>query len=125
MRRVRKIINGANEVEFCDNALYVKEDDEYNPYITETAIANDGSTIVWETERMTEYITVTSKRHGWVKDDQATTLKEWFLSSDDLTIEFADATTIDVTPAHEKSVEISPIFEGAKNYRIVFPTRAN
>ena len=125
MRRVRKIINGSDEVEFCDNALYIQEDEEWNPYITETAIANDGSVIVWEIDRTTEYVTITSKRNGWVTDEQAELLKDWFKNASALTIELTDASTINVSPAHEKRVDITPVREGATLHRIVFPTRIN
>jgi predicted Zn-dependent protease len=101
----------------------VQEDEELNPYITETAVANDGSVIVWETAKSTEYITVTSLRNGWVTSDQAETLKDWYKNATTLTIEFTDSTTVDVSPAHEKRVDIKPIREGGEMYRIVFPTR--
>jgi len=123
MRRVRKIVNGSNEVEFCVNALYVEEDAKHKPYITETAVASDGSIIVWETAKTTEYITVTSKKHGWVDETDAITLKEWYAGTDELVVHYTDTTTVTTIPAHEKQMDIAPIFEGSENFRIVLPLR--
>jgi len=102
--------------------LWVDEYEKPNHIMSEAQMSADGNHIVYQAEIFTPYRTLTSKRHGWLTEDDITALKTMYSQLDtNFVLIFDDETTESVRFAHEKPLVFTPLFEGSDYYTAVIP----
>lgn len=99
--------------------LWVEEFENPSNVSGEMVMSAAGSHITYAREIATPYITLVSKEHGWLHDDDIATLKTQYASiGSTFTLTYSDDTTETVRFAHEKGMSFVPLYEGACYYRV-------
>jgi len=118
MRRAKQL----GSVTFDMNTLFIREEMENSKVLAEMHMTAAGSHVVYETQIVTPYITLDSKRYGWINDEQREAILEmWETPGATYTLTYDDDTTVEVRPAREKKLSITPLYEGACYYTAVIP----
>ena len=123
MKRVRSISDGTTTIEWCVNALYYDDDKWHNPAYTETDITNGGTIVVWVTDKVDSYATISSKNNGWVSKDDINKIIDMRNSQADITVTFVDGSTQVGKMAIERPFDYTPVHEGADEYKCTFEVR--
>lgn len=109
-------------IEFTHNTLFIQEEFEKDNIMSEMYMSAAGTHIVYEAPINTPYITLDSKEHGYILDDQKDLLEAmWVNIGTTYVLEFDDLSTINVRFAREKKMTFNPLFEGSKKYRAIIP----
>ena len=118
MKRAKKL----GTVTFGLNTLFIQEEMNDDAVIGETIMSAAGTHIVYAAEIKTPYITLDSKKHGWITEEQRLALIVMRKQLDQtFTLTYKDDTTETVRMAHEKPMVFTPLYEGSKKYTAIIP----
>lgn len=112
MRKVKQI--GA--VEFL-YSMWVDEFDNPNTVLGKMSMSVAGTHIVNQSAIQTPYITLNSREHGWLSQQNMDDLKAYYDQLDtSFLITYDDDSTDTVRFAHEKGISFTPTHEGSCYY---------
>ncbi len=104
------------------HTLWVDEFENPSQIMGETVISAAGTHIVYEAEIKTPYITLISKRNGWLNESDIAYIKAMYsLLDTEHILTYDDNTTETVRFAHEKKPKFTPVSESSKYYTAVIP----
>jgi hypothetical protein len=117
MKRVKQL----DTIIFIHNSMFIDEEETPATVTATSALSVAGSHIVNENTIKTPYITLNSKSYSWVDETQRLALIALWGNSISFNITYTDNSTELVRFAREKSLNFTPIYEGADKYRAVIP----
>lgn len=118
MRRAKQL----GDIVFDKNALFIQEEMVNASVMSEVGMSAQGTHIVYEAEIHTPYITLDSKEHGWVTEEQCDALVEMRTGLGEIfTLTYDDDTTEEVRMANEKQLVFTPLFEGSCDFLAIIP----
>ena len=97
--------------------MYMLELDEPSNIVSEVAISEAGTHIVWQSEILTPYITLESREQGWIEQAEKDLIMELYSQFEaTFVLVFDDESEENVRFAHEKGIPFTPISEGSSIY---------
>ncbi len=103
-----------------EHKMYVKENDAPDTILSEVNMSESGMHIVWQSEIQTPYITLESRKQGWIdQETKDALLVQYALLGNTFTLTYDDNSTDDIRFAHEKGIVFTPLFEGSNRYTVV------
>ena len=118
MKRAKQL----GSVVFSLNTLFIQEEFTDGSVMGESLMSAGGTHIVYEAAINTPYITLDSKKHGWITEAQRVELVAmWNQLDTNFTLTYNDSTTDTVRMAREKKIVFIPLYEGSKKYTAVIP----
>lgn len=100
-----------------DHTLHMQENLSPNSVMSEVMMSAGGAHIVYQAEIKTPYITLVSRKHGWLKEDTKNALIELYNQlNTTFTLTYSDDSTDLVRFAHEKGISFDPVSESSEYF---------